>query len=262
MAGIIRDMLQGGRSGRETLGDLLEEAVSAFAPRADATGVTVTCDLADGSDGPADARLFQVFCNIIKNALDAMPSGGVLTIHGTDRGAVHGGVRRHRLRADRRTGRAGLRAVLHHQTRRGGHGAGLGDLPRDCPRWAARSPPLPGRRRGRPSRSYCRSLAPRTHRNPAAPARRKEVERWWRQATNPVQRRHPHPAGGRRSDHPRQPGELPPPGRLRRHHRHQRRPGHALSPGRSVRPGHHRHLHARRGRDGAAADTSRRTSRR
>ncbi|MCJ7544414.1 MAG: HAMP domain-containing histidine kinase [Phycisphaerae bacterium] len=81
MAGIIHDVLNESSGGHETLGSLLGEAVSAFAPRAEATGVTVACDLADAGDTGADARLFQVFCNVIKNALDAMPAGGVLTIH-------------------------------------------------------------------------------------------------------------------------------------------------------------------------------------
>lgn len=80
MAGILHDMLDEQTGPRETLGKLLDDAIVAFAPRAEALGVTVACDLGDGGDTPADGQLFQVFCNIIKNALDAMPGGGVLSI--------------------------------------------------------------------------------------------------------------------------------------------------------------------------------------
>jgi two-component system NtrC family sensor kinase len=83
MAGIIHDMLTtgpvGGGAG-ESLERLLQEAVSAFAPRAAALGVAVVCDLAEDGGAAADAGMFQVFCNVIKNALDAMPEGGTLTI--------------------------------------------------------------------------------------------------------------------------------------------------------------------------------------
>jgi signal transduction histidine kinase len=83
MAGIIHDMLSSGPAGggpRETIERLLQEAVLAFAPRAAALGVAVVYDLAEDGGAEADARMFQVFCNVIKNALDAMPNGGTLTI--------------------------------------------------------------------------------------------------------------------------------------------------------------------------------------
>jgi signal transduction histidine kinase len=85
MAEIVRSLLeQGGlrRQGRQKASaeHLLDEALAAFAPRAQALGVAVVCDLADGSAVLTDGSVFQVFCNIIKNALDAMPNGGVLSI--------------------------------------------------------------------------------------------------------------------------------------------------------------------------------------
>ncbi len=83
MAAIIRDMLDHGPSGggaRESLERLLQEAVTAFAPRASALGVAVVYDLGEDGGVATDVRMFQVFCNVIKNALDAMPEGGTLTI--------------------------------------------------------------------------------------------------------------------------------------------------------------------------------------
>ncbi len=68
---------------RETsrlLEDYLEEAVRAYAPRAAALGVAVECDLPDDAEAPVDARVFQVFCNVIKNAMDATGDGGTLAI--------------------------------------------------------------------------------------------------------------------------------------------------------------------------------------
>ncbi|MFB3891623.1 MAG: nitrogen regulation protein NR(II) [Phycisphaerae bacterium] len=97
MAGIIRDLLEQGspRQGAGTptaidrgwgpprwaaIDRLLEEAVAAMQPRAQALGVAVACDVADSPKAPVDGNIFQVFCNIIKNALDAMPGGGLLAI--------------------------------------------------------------------------------------------------------------------------------------------------------------------------------------
>jgi signal transduction histidine kinase len=85
MAEIIRGLLEqgGGRrwgGPKMPMEKLLDEAMRTFAPRAESLGVTVVCDLADASAIPADGGVYQVFCNIIKNALDAMPQGGLLTV--------------------------------------------------------------------------------------------------------------------------------------------------------------------------------------
>ena len=85
MAQIIRGLLDQGRpwqmAGERTgVQHLLDEAVSVMQPRANSLGVTVICDFDDRVQGLVEGSVFQVFCNIIKNALDAMPTGGRLTI--------------------------------------------------------------------------------------------------------------------------------------------------------------------------------------
>ena len=85
MAQIIRGLLEQGRpwqaAGERTgVHRLLDEAVGAMQPRAHSLGVTVICDFDDRVQGLVEGSVFQVFCNIIKNALDAMPGGGMLKI--------------------------------------------------------------------------------------------------------------------------------------------------------------------------------------
>jgi signal transduction histidine kinase len=85
MAGIIRDFVEQGRFGhameaRETIERLLDEALAVMQQRAQALGVSIVCDLADCGTAKVDGRLFQVFCNVIKNALDAMSDGGLLKV--------------------------------------------------------------------------------------------------------------------------------------------------------------------------------------
>lgn len=85
MAEIIRGLLEQGRPWRAggeriPLQRLLDEAVGSMQPRAQALGVAIVCDLDDRVDGAADGSAFQVFCNVIKNSLDALPNGGLLTI--------------------------------------------------------------------------------------------------------------------------------------------------------------------------------------
>jgi signal transduction histidine kinase len=79
MAGILRGAVTAGSAGVAPVGTLLADAVEAMRPRADAAGVAIACR-GDARGAAAGAELYQVFCNIIKNALDAMPSGGRLDI--------------------------------------------------------------------------------------------------------------------------------------------------------------------------------------
>ncbi len=87
MARIVAELLTFSRSGPRgaeyaPLGSLVDEALRAMSPAMAAANVTVVCDLDEHAARPVAAALFQVMCNLMKNAADAMPSGGRLTITG------------------------------------------------------------------------------------------------------------------------------------------------------------------------------------
>lgn len=83
MSEIIQDLLEQGhpKQGRffAPVEKLLREAWLTFEPKAKSQGVAVRWEVAETS-GLVDGNLFQVFCNIVKNALDAMSQGGCLTV--------------------------------------------------------------------------------------------------------------------------------------------------------------------------------------
>jgi len=59
---------------------IIEDAIKAMGPIIEASKVQILRDYAPGIPQIRSGNLFQVFCNLIKNALDAMPDGGKLSI--------------------------------------------------------------------------------------------------------------------------------------------------------------------------------------
>ena len=64
-----------------TINKIVEDAITAMEGRAGDANVTVVCNFHQ-TDMPVvrGSSIFQVFCNLIKNAIDAMSEGGTLTI--------------------------------------------------------------------------------------------------------------------------------------------------------------------------------------
>jgi signal transduction histidine kinase len=86
MARISRDLLGYGRGSAAgehltSLNRVVEEAVRIMQDRAGECGVVISASYREENmPSVGGSQIFQVCCNLIKNALDAMPGGGMLTI--------------------------------------------------------------------------------------------------------------------------------------------------------------------------------------
>lgn len=85
MADIIRQLVEFSRSTHTAFGgtginSIVEEAVKVMSDQAVHNHISTVCNLSDSVPTIGGSNLFQVFCNMIKNAIDAMPEGGTLTI--------------------------------------------------------------------------------------------------------------------------------------------------------------------------------------
>ncbi len=85
MTEIVRQLVEFSRGAYAAFGDsslnsIVEEAVKVMADKAAQSSVSIVCNLSSAMPAVAGTNVFQVFCNLIKNAIDAMPTGGTLTI--------------------------------------------------------------------------------------------------------------------------------------------------------------------------------------
>lgn len=85
MVRIVGELLEFSRSAQPALevGNIntsIEDAIKSLTDRAGDQGVTLVTDFEEPMPTVRGSNLFQVFYNLIKNALDAMPDGGTLAI--------------------------------------------------------------------------------------------------------------------------------------------------------------------------------------
>jgi len=85
MVQIVSELLEFSRSTYASLEyvkieQIIEDAIKTMDTRAEASNVRVLRNYAPGIPQIGNGNLFQVFCNLIKNALDAMPDGGEMSI--------------------------------------------------------------------------------------------------------------------------------------------------------------------------------------
>ena len=85
MVQIISELLEFSRSAHTaleyvTMEQLIEDAIKTMDAKAEASNIRISRNYTPSTPQIRSGNLFQVFCNIIKNAFDAMPEGGELLI--------------------------------------------------------------------------------------------------------------------------------------------------------------------------------------
>jgi len=86
MVRIVGELLEFSRSvyplseDRVKIEHIVEDAVKTMCSRAGAADVRISTDYSPDMPEIRAGNLFQVFCNLVKNAMDAMPDGGELSI--------------------------------------------------------------------------------------------------------------------------------------------------------------------------------------
>ncbi|MDE3035729.1 MAG: HAMP domain-containing protein [Nitrospirota bacterium] len=137
---IIQDLLLYARKPELTvvplnLNECLEECVALLRPEIDRRGVVPVLALSPDLDKvQADPQQLQeVFCNLIENALDAMPTGGTLTIRSGTRGPTTAGSAGRRAAVEVEDTGEGIPREVQAQifqpfftTKKAGRGTGLG----------------------------------------------------------------------------------------------------------------------------------------
>jgi signal transduction histidine kinase len=85
MVQIITELLEFSRSRHSPLEDMaldriIDDAIKFIEPSAKTAGVEIDRQYISGLPKTKSGNLFQVFCNLLKNAIEAMPNGGKVTI--------------------------------------------------------------------------------------------------------------------------------------------------------------------------------------
>ncbi len=85
MVQIVSELLEFSRSGYEPLErvnieKIIEDAVKIIGAKAEASNIKISRNYTSGLPQIRTGNLFHIFCNIIKNAFEAMPQGGELHI--------------------------------------------------------------------------------------------------------------------------------------------------------------------------------------